>query len=452
MLNLQQIKQITKREGFKKYFKNTSWLFAEKILRLLSGLLVGILVARYLGPSDYGLYNYAFSVVAIFSAIAALGLNQIVVRELVKQEDKTRELLGTSFYLKLGGAILSTLFVMATIFLIDDDSETRLLVIVIALSVVFTSFNVVDYYFQSKVESKFLLYSNMISISVAAALKVYLVFSEASLLAFAWVVVVENFVLALFLVYYFIRETGSVPLFDWQFNGKLAKSLLQDSWPLIFGGLVLMIQSRIDQLMLKEMISNEVVGHYSVALRMIEIFGFIPMMLQNSLMPSLVNSKKASYSLYANRLANYYRINFIFFLLIAIPMGLFADQIISILFGESYMPAAILLSLMSFRLFFTNMGVSRSSYLVIENLNKFYLLTMAVGTVVNVILNFLWIPKYEAVGSVLATLVSFAVTLFLLDFFHKKARWSLLIMLKSMLSFYRINLSFLKDNNSNRSK
>lgn len=443
MLNLQQLGQLTKREGFVKYFKNTSWLFAEKLLRLVSGLVVGVLVARYLGPSDYGLYNYAFSVVAIFSAVAALGLNQIVVRELVKHQDQSQVLLGTAFYLKLAGTILSMCFVIATIFVIDKDAETRMLVIVIALSVVFTSFNVVDYYFQSKIESKFLLYSNMISISVAAAIKVYLVFFEGSLLAFAWVVVIENALLAIGLVYYFIRESGKIPLIDWQFSGHIAKSLMKDSWPLVFGGLVLMIQGKIDQLMLKEMISTEVVGYYSVALRMVEIFGFIPMLLQNSLMPSLINSKKASPSLYASRLTNYYRLNFIFFLLIAAPLAIFSEQIISILFGESYMAAAILLTLMSVRLLFSNMGVARGSFLVIENLNKFSLLTMTIGTIFNVILNLIWIPKYQAIGSVYATIVSFLVTIFLIDLFHKKARWNLRLMVKAMLSFYKMRLDFI---------
>jgi len=443
LLNLQQLSQLTQREGFKKYFKNTSWLFTEKLLRLISGIVVGVMVARYLGPSDYGLYNYAFSVVAIFSAVAALGLNQIVVRELVKNEGMTKELLGTSFYMKLGGSILSALIVIATIYIIDEDSMSRALVVVIAISVVFTSFNVVDYYFQSKVESKFLLYSNIISISVAAVLKIYLVFTEGSLLTFAWVVVIENFVLAIGLSYYFIRETGSIPIFDWKFSSSIAKSLLSDSWPLIFGGLVLMVQSRIDQLMLKEMVSTEVVGHYSVALRMVEIFGFIPMMLQNSLMPSLINSKKASLSLYANRLTNYYRLNFLFFLLIAIPLAVFSNKIILILFGESYMPAAILLTLMSVRLLFSNMGVARGSYLVIENMNRFALLTMSIGTVFNVLLNLYWIPKFEAVGSVYATIVSFVITIFLIDLFHKKARWNLKIMLKAMLTFFKLSLDFL---------
>jgi O-antigen/teichoic acid export membrane protein len=206
-----------------------------------------------------------------------------------------------------------------------------------------------------------------------------------------------------------------------------------------------MVQARIDQLMLKEMISTEVVGHYSVALRMVEIFGFIPMMLQNSLMPSLINSKKASLSLYKSRLANYYRLNFALFLVIAVPIYFFADEIIGILFGSEYMPAAILLSIMSIRLLFANMGAARSSFILIENLTKFSLLTMTIGTVVNIGLNLLWIPKYEAIGSIYATIVSFTVTIFIIDFFHKKARWNMMVMLKAMLTFFKIRLDFIKN-------
>jgi O-antigen/teichoic acid export membrane protein len=83
-----------------RYFANTSWLFGEKILRMIVGLFVGIWVARYLGPEQFGLLSYAQSFVGLFTAIATLGLDGIVVRELVKDPSRRDELIGTAFWLK----------------------------------------------------------------------------------------------------------------------------------------------------------------------------------------------------------------------------------------------------------------------------------------------------------------------------------------------------------------
>ena len=74
--------------GFKKYFVNTGWLFFERIIGMAVTFFVGVYVARYLGPANFGLLSYAGSFVGLFMGISALGLNNIVVRELVKNEKK----------------------------------------------------------------------------------------------------------------------------------------------------------------------------------------------------------------------------------------------------------------------------------------------------------------------------------------------------------------------------
>ena len=220
----------------------------------------------------------------------------------------------------------------------------------------------------------------------------------------------------------------------------MAIELLKDSWPLIFSSTVLMIQAYIDQIMLKEMMGNEVVGYYSVAIKLIAFFGFIPMVLKDSLLPAIVNAKETSLKLYDERLLNFYRLNFISFLIVAIPLFIFGEQIVVLLFGEEYLNAGVLLSLMSIRLFFTNMGVARGVFLLSENLLKFSLITMIVGTIVNIILNYLWIDNYGAQGAVVATIVSFFVTIFLIDFFYIKTRKNIFIMLNSIKTVYTIKI------------
>ena len=440
-----KIKTLQEHQGFIKYFKNTSWLFTEKILRMVVGLFVGVWVARYLGPEKYGLLNYAQSFVGLFSAIATLGLDGIVVRELVKQPEREGELLGTAFVLKLIGA-LSVLIVLAiAVNFTSNDSYTNMLIFIIASATIFQSFNVIDLYFQSKVLSKYVVYANIISLFISSIVKVILILNDAPLIAFAWVVLFDSFILAMGFIYFFLKTNNKytntpVTLTNLKFNKSTAVSLLKDSWPLILSSAVLMIQARIDQVMIKEMIGSVEVGYYSVALRLIEAFGFIPMLLKSSLYPSIQNAKNNSEELYQNRLLNFYRLNFLLFLVTSVPIFIFAEQIVVLLFGLEYKSAGILLALMAIRLFFTNMGVARGVFILTENLMKFSLVTMIIGTIINVLLNYLWIPEYGAKGAIVSTIVSFAITIFVVDIFYSKTRKNVLLQLESVFSFYKLRV------------
>jgi O-antigen/teichoic acid export membrane protein len=424
-----------------KYFKNTSWLFAEKILRMVVGLLVGVWVARYLGPEKFGLLSFAHSFVGLFTIFATLGLDEIVVRELVKDESRRDSLVGTTFWLKLFGAFLVLLVLAFAINFTSNDVDTHILVFIIASATIFQSFNIVDFYFQSKILGKFVAYANFISLFISSILKIALILSHASLLAFAWVVLFDSFVLACGFIYFFLKHS-TFRIKYLIFHKSTAIDLLKDSWPLIFSGGVLMIQARIDQVMIKEMVGSIEVGYYSVAMRLIEAFAFIPMLLKSSLYPSIISAKNRSKALYQDRLLNFYRLNFLFFLVIAIPIFIFAEPIIVLLFGIEYQPAGVLLALLSIRLFFANMGVARGTYILTENLMKFSMLTMILGTIVNIYLNYVMIPYYGARGAIGATIVSFFTTIYLVDIFYSKTRHNVILQVKSIFTFYKLN--FLK--------
>ena len=434
------IKFLNNHQGFMKYFKNTSWLFAEKILRMVVGLLVGVWVARYLGPEKFGLLSFAHSFVGLFTIFATLGLDEIVVRELVKDESRRDSLVGTTFWLKLFGAFLVLLVLAFAINFTSNDVDTHILVFIIASATIFQSFNIIDFYFQSKILSKFVAYANFISLFISTIVKIALILSHASLLAFAWVVLFDSFVLACGFIYFFLKHS-TFRIKYLIFYKSTAIDLLKDSWPLIFSGGVLMIQARIDQVMIKEMLGSLEVGYYSVAMRLIEAVAFIPMLLKSSLYPSIQSAKIQSKALYQDRLLNFYRLNFLFFLVLAIPIFIFAEPIIVLLFGIEYQPAGVLLALLSIRLFFANMGVARGTYIVTENLMKFSMLTMILGTIVNIYLNYVLIPNYGARGAIVATIVSFFTTIFLVDIFYSKTRHNVILQVKSIITFYKLNIN-----------
>jgi len=423
-----------------KYFKNTSWLFAEKFLRMVVGLFIGVWVARYLGPDKFGLLSYAHSFVGLFTIFATLGLDEVVVRELVKDESRRDSLVGTTFWLKLFGAFLVLLVLAFAINFTSNDIDTHILVFIIASATIFQSFNIVDFYFQSKILSKFVAYANFISLFISTIVKIALILSHASLLAFAWVVLFDSFVLACGFIYFFLKHS-TFRIKYLIFYKSTAIDLLKDSWPLIFSGGVLMIQARIDQVMIKEMLGSLEVGYYSVAMRLIEAVAFIPMLLKSSLYPSIQSAKIQSKALYQDRLLNFYRLNFLFFLVLAIPIFIFAEPIIVLLFGIEYQPAGVLLALLSIRLFFANMGVARGTYIVTENLMKFSMFTMILGTIVNIYLNYVLIPNYGARGAIVATIVSFFTTIYLVDIFYSKTRHNVILQLKSIITFYKLNIN-----------
>jgi len=206
---IKKLNQLKNHQGFMKYFKNTSWLFAEKILRMVVGLFVGIWVARYLGPEQFGLFSYAQSFVGLFTAIATLGLDGIVIRELVKDESSRDELIATAFWLKLMGAIGVLLVLAIAVNFTSNDTYTNTLVFIIASATILQSFNVIDFYFQSKVLSKYVVFANIISLFISSLVKIALILKEAPLEAFAWVIVFDSFVLAFGFGYFYIKNNSA---------------------------------------------------------------------------------------------------------------------------------------------------------------------------------------------------------------------------------------------------
>ena len=142
---------------------------------MVGGFFVGVWVASYLGPEKFGLLSYAGSFVGLFSAIATLGLDGIVVREIVKYPEEENEILGTAFILKLFGAILTLIVLYVAIHFTSNDKYTNTLIFIIASAVIFQAFNVIDMYFQAKVMSKYVVFANSISLLISSIVKIWLI-------------------------------------------------------------------------------------------------------------------------------------------------------------------------------------------------------------------------------------------------------------------------------------
>ena len=436
---------MRKSEGFQKYLKNTSWLFIERVVRLGVVLAVGIYLARYLGPAEFGKLSYATGFVGLFFAFASMGLDEIVVRDLVRHPEKRDEILGTAWMLKFFGTIILFALVALTGFLKGMQETMFWLVVIIGAAEVLKVFSMTDFYFQAQVKAKRSMQVQMAQVLIGAAAKVVLILLNAKLIWFASVYAFEGVVTSIgYLIAY--KKEG-LRIRAWNTNWKLMGTLLRESWPLIIYGIALMVQAKIDQVMIGDMLAvrkgetyaNQQVGQYSVALRMIEALGFLPVIIQKSLAPAVTSAKERDQKLYEERLLNQYRLMFLVFLITAVPLALIAEPMITLLYGVEFALAGSLLAIFAIRLLFTNMGMAKASFIANESLFKYSLVTAVLGAVVNIVTNYLFIPTLEAKGAVLATVVSFTVSIFLVDLFYKETRPNFKWMFKGMATFWKID-------------
>ena len=417
-------------ESFKKYFANTSWLFFEKIIRLIVTFIVGILIIRYLAPNEFGLLSYAMSIVGIFAAVSSLGIDSILTRELVKYPEQKDLLIGTAFSFKLMGAALSTIFLLAALPFMSNDGFINIMILIIASATFFQSFYVIDFYFQSRITSKYSVYAQSSSFLLGSIIKILLIIFKAPLIYFAIVILVEAIFLASgFIIVY---NNRGLNIFDWKSNKKLGFKILSDSWPLILSGVVITIYMKIGQVMIKELMNETEVGYYGAAARLCEAWYFVPMAITASLFPAIVNAKQTSEKLYLNRLQKLYDIIAWMAILIALPVTFFSKEITVILLGNDYLPSAPVLTIYIWAGLATFLGIASSQYLIAENLTKLSFYRTLIGMIVNVILNIILIPKLGIVGSAIATLISYSLATFSIGI-TKRTYYQLVMMIKSIL-------------------
>jgi len=401
-----------------KYFKNTSWLFGEKILRMVVGLFVGIWVARYLGPEQFGLFSYAQSFVGLFTAVATLGLDGIVVRELVKDETRRDELIGTAFWLKLIGAIVVLFILGIAVNFTSNDHATNSIIFIIASATVFQAFNVVDFYFQAKVMSKYVVFANVISLLLSSMVKIILIINEAPLIAFAWAIIFDSAVLAIGYIYFFFKKL-TFKIQNLTFNKVTVVVLLKDSWPLMLGSFSFVVFSNIDNIMIKEIMGDFYVGIYDSAYRLVTLCYFLPGLVLSSLMPSLVNSYNNS-ELFMDRLLSISTLLVWIAIAIFLIYNIFDEEIVQISYGEQYTNAITLLSSLAtvnLLIFFNSVW---NYWMTVENKTKRTFLFHLCTALLNIILNYFFIHKYGVIGAVYALLVSLSITYIIFGVYDKR--------------------------------
>jgi len=422
----------------KSIFANIGWLFFDKIIRIFGGLIVGIWIARYLGPNDFGVLNYALAYTALFILFVKLGLDQIIVREIVKKTRLTNYLLGTAFGLKLIGSIVALFSVYVSLYFVESDAVTKAVIFIICAGFVLQAVDVIDYFYQSQVLSKYVVIARNSAFILSSLLKVYFIVYEYNVIYFALANTIDVALAAVFLVVIYKKTGGEIR--KWRFSKKIAIRLLKFSWPLALSIFLISVHMKIDQIMIGNMLDVEQVGIYSVAVRLAEFWIFIPAILVSTLMPYFVGLRETNNELYHYRLMQLYSLMFWMGVSVGVVTTIFGEDIIRFLFGEAYIGAYGALVFNIWNGIFISQAIARGIWMVSEDLQKYRLYNNIIAVILNVTANILLIPVLGITGAALATLATQALGTWVFSFLWRPLRASTWGMIKSVNPIYLMNI------------
>jgi len=422
------------RPWLRKAARNAGYLFADRLLRLCIGVIVGVWTARYFGPHTFGIYSFALAFVYLLNPITTLGLENIVVRDLVKEPGSGNEILGTAWLLRLAGSLVALVACNVTIgFLRPDDWLTRALVAVVAIGPLFQTMDTADLWFQSQLQAKRSVGARGVAFGLAAALKLGLILLEAPILVFACAGVAECLLAASALAIAYM--TAGQRISDWRFRQGRAKQMLRVSWPLAVSSMAIITYTKIDHVMLGEMLGPEAVGVYAAATRVSELWYFLPMGIASSAFPVLIEVRGRDPRLYAQRMQQLFDGMAILAVVIAAPVALLAPLVVRVLYGEAYAAAGAVLAIHIWCSIFVFLGVAQLPWDAAEGFTKLAMSRTLTGAAVKIALNTALIGKFGLPGAAFATLVSQACSAWLANACHQKTRGIFIQQTRALLVF-----------------
>lgn len=433
-----KISKVLRGPELQKYLFNTSWMLGEKVFTMSIAMLASIFVARYLGPERFGILSYAVSLSSLFAIATHMGLGGLAVRELVNKPDKSPELIGTIFGLKLFGALFALIIYLLFIFFSENRTSIQFWVLVLVSGTIFLKpFEVFDFWFQSKVMVKYSSLVRGISKISGALVKISLVLITANLIAFASIYLLEAFLAASLFISFFIKKSD-FSVRSWRFNFSRAKSLLGEGWMLMLGAVFAIVYLKIDQVMIKWLMNTEEVGIYSVAVKLSETWYFIPTAIVSSLFPKLLELKKEDQEKLNDRLQYLLNLLFLIAFSLAIIITFVSEPVIKFLYGVEFHGAALILTVHIWAGVFIFMRAAFSKWILIENAIVFSVITQGLGALANIVINLFLIPKYGGVGAAIATIISYAMASYFALLFYKKSRPIFWMMTKAIFSPFLI--------------
>lgn len=413
--------------------RNFAWLVADRGIRLLVGIGVTAWVARYLGKTDFGALNYSLAMVMIASAVAPLGMDLLAVREVVRKPSEAGRFIGTIIGFRFCGALILLLGVAVALNLMrPGQSNLLLLLAILAFGVLGQSLESGEIWFQARIEMRRLVVPRLIVYTLCNIVKIGLILKGCSVYWFAVMTSTEQIlcgVITCTLVRRALR--GSQTL---SFSLKEGLGLLSESWPLALSGIAVIIYMKAGLIMIGNLLGNEAVGLYTCAIKVPEVFLFIPMVLASSMLPNLLAAQKAGPASYQAAALRFMRLNAIISLAAVLPMSILAPWIVRFLFGEAFAAAGLSMSIYSWSLVFVFLGVARGQFLLNEKRTFTSFCFSTSGMILNLTLNSLLIPRFGVNGAAVSGVLTYAVAGFLASFALPHTRALGLLQFKALVT------------------
>ncbi len=403
-----------------RFLKNTSWILAGQILKLIVSFFVGILTVRFLGPSNYGTLNYVRSYVTFFTAIIGLGLNGVIIYEFVNYKDQDGKILGTAILLRFLLGLASTLLLYCTVWIADRGDP--LLMTVTALQCIqlpFLCLDTINYWYQFQLRSKYSVVAQTIAYLAMSCYKIYLLISGKSVAWFAFATSLDVIVLGIaFFAFWYQQHTSPLG-----FDCVVAKRILRGCLPFVLANVMVVIYGQVDRVMIKHMMDSEAeVGLYSAAIVICSYIGFVPAAILDSGRPLIVEAKNEGAQLYKLRFKQLMAGIIWICLLYSLFVTAFSQQILNVLYGSAYVGANTCLRIAVWYTAFSYVGSARSFWLICEKKNRFVFVFSALGAVGNIVLNCIMIPIWGKEGAAFATLLTQMFSNFLFPAMFRETR------------------------------
>lgn len=384
---------------------NFLWMFGDRIFKMLLALFVGVWIVRYFGPAYYGKFNYVTAWLSIFSILIPLGTESILVSEFVKYESERDSLLASGFLMYLISSIFFSLLALVFIYFArSDDYESLSICLVLLIPNFLRSFTIPKYYFESVLKVKKIVIIENSYLILFSVIKILFLYFKVKPIIFIWMFALEGIFISLTIFIYYNLSHSLFRIAGYSI--LRIKDLISKSFPLLLANLSVIAYMKMDQIMVGNLVGDRNLGIYSVAVRISEMWYFIPMAIASSFYPMLIKTFAGNSVKYYKILQTLHCYLFLLSLCLAIFIQFFGTTIVHILYGEQFRMSAEILKVHIWTGVFVFLGVAGSNDLIIRELQKHSLYKSLFGLTINLILNWLLIPGYGIFGAAIATLIS----------------------------------------------
>ena len=415
--------------GLSKFTKNLSWVFFGNAIHAVFQFLLIVLAARILTVHDYGLINYATSLVSLFSAVCTLGFSGVITKKFAENEQK-----GGAY---LWSTILTRIVISFPVLIIlqvigyyhsPADTEFHKIMACQSLSILFASGDLFIYWFRYKYKASIVAIVSLASFGIMAVWRIIALFLLKNTMVYVFGTVFETALLSIILCVIYLKMKQP----RLYFSLDALKRMMAISYPFIFSAILSTVYGQTDKIMLESMVGTEAVAYYSVSLTLAGAISIIPTALIEGFRPEIFTQKEKNIEVYRKRLRQLYCSVFWICVAYCTLITLIARPLVMLLYGEKYMPAILSLSLIVWYTSFSYFGAINNIYMIAESKTKWVLITTLIGAALNVLLNALLIPLLDIRGAALASLVTQIFVNFILLAIIKPLRENFRIMLSGI--------------------